>query len=45
MTTEIEKNFFDTFGVEPRLTFYDLIRLKEDTNQEFGMVVAKIEKS
>lgn len=34
--SEIEKQFFDTFGIEPKLTFYDLIRLKEDTNQEFG---------
>lgn len=36
MTDELTKTFFDTFGIEPKLTFYDLVRLKEDTNQEYG---------
>ena len=36
MTNEPEKTFFDTFGIEPKLTFYDLVRLKEDTNREYG---------
>lgn len=36
MTNELEKQFFDTFGIEPELTFYDLVRLKESTNQELG---------
>ena len=36
MTNELEKKFFDTFGIEPKLTFYDLVRLKESTNQKLG---------
>ena len=36
MPTDLEKQFFDTFGIEPKLLFYDLTRLKEDTNQEMG---------
>ena len=36
MTNKTEKQFFDTFGIEPKLTFYDLVRLREATNQEIG---------
>lgn len=36
MTTDLEKKFFEKFGIEPKLTCYDLIRLKEDTNEKFG---------
>ena len=36
MINELEKTFFDTFGIEPNLTFYDLVRLREATNQEIG---------
>lgn len=34
--SNIEEKFFETFEIKPELTFYDLIRLKEDTGQEFG---------
>ena len=36
MTTELEKQFFDTFGIEPKLLFYDLTRLKEGDYLERG---------
>ena len=31
MTTELEKQFFDTFGIEPNTTGYELKQVKENT--------------
>ena len=36
MINEIEKQFFQCFGIEPK-TFYDLVRLKEDTNLKYDV--------